>query len=167
MIRKATLEDVARMKIITEACAQHMIAQGIYQWNENYPSREIFEKDVKKETVYVYVKQGVVTACVVFSFEKDTFYSTVDWLTQDKKQLYVHRLAVHPDAQGKGIARKLMAYGEAYAKANACLSVRLDTFSLNPRNNRFYKARNYIAVGEIFFKHKSPHPFYCYEKILV
>jgi len=59
-----------------------------------------------------------------------------------------------------------MDFGEQLARENNCLSIRLDTFSKNPRNNRFYTARDYKKVGEVFFEQKSPHPFYCYEKVL-
>ena len=166
MIRKAKPEDVKRIKEITAACAAHMIAQGIFQWNENYPALDVLTKDVAAGDVYVFEVEQQPVATVMFSFTMDDFYAEVDWLTPNQKQLYVHRLAVHPDYQGKGIARKLMDFGEAYAKENNCLSVRLDTFSKNPRNNRFYKARNYQQLGQVFFAQKSPHPFYCFEKVL-
>lgn len=167
MIRKATTNDIKVIKSITEACAKHMIAQGIFQWNENYPSLEILTKDVAAHTVYVYLREEQIVATAMFSMEMDDFYASVDWLTPNTKQLYVHRLAVHPNVQGNGIARKLMDFGEAFAKENNCHSVRLDTFSKNPRNNRFYQARQYQQVGQVFFAHKSEHPFYCYEKVLV
>ena len=47
-----------------------------------------------------------------------------------------------------------MDFGEQLAKENECLSVRLDTFSQNPRNNRFYKARNYTKLGKSFLLKK-------------
>ena len=166
MIRKAEVKDIPQIKKITEACAQHMIANGIYQWNENYPSLAVLTADVKAKTVYVYLDQKEIIATVMFSMEMDDFYFEVDWLTPDAKQLYVHRLAVHPAYQGHGIARRLMDFGEALAKEKKCLSVRLDTFSQNPRNNRFYQARKYQQVGQVFFPQKSKHPFYCYEKVL-
>lgn len=166
MIRKALSNDIPHIKKITEACARHMIAQGIFQWNEHYPDLAVLTKDVEAETVYVYVQEKGIIGCVMFSTTMDDFYRDIAWLTPDTKQLYVHRLAVHPEEQGKGIARKLMDFGEQLAKKNECLSVRLDTFSQNPRNNRFYQARNYKRVGEVFFAQKSDHPFYCYEKIL-
>lgn len=167
MIKKAEPQDIKRIKSITEACARHMISQGIFQWNENYPSLNILTQDVKNGEVYVYeVEQGLV-GTVMFSFNMDDFYSEIQWQTPNDKQLYVHRLAVHPEYQGKGIAQKLMDFGETLAKENNCLSVRLDTFSKNPRNNRFYQARNYQQVGQVFFAQKSPHPFYCFEKVLV
>lgn len=166
MIRKAEVKDIPHIKKITEACAQHMIAQGIFQWNENYPSLAILTSDVRANTVYVYLDQKEIVGTVMFSMVMDDFYTEVDWLTPDVKQLYVHRLAVHPTSQGQGIARALMDYGEAFAKEKKCLSVRLDTFSQNPRNNHFYQARKYQHVGQVFFAQKSEHPFYCYEKVL-
>lgn len=166
MIRKAIVKDITPVKRITEACARHMIANGIYQWNEHYPDLAVLKKDINQESLYVYEIENEIIGCVMFSFEMDDFYSAIDWLTPNKKQLYVHRLAVHPEQQGKGIARELMDFGEQLAKENNCLSVRLDTFSKNPRNNRFYNARDYKKVGEVFFEQKSPHPFYCYEKVL-
>lgn len=166
MIRRATTKDIPHIKSITAACAQHMIKQGIYQWNEHYPSLDILTKDVVANTVYVYLENDNIVGTIMLSLEMDDFYATIKWLTPNAKQLYVHRLAVHPTFQGKGIARKLMDFGEAFAKENNCRSVRLDTFSQNPRNNRFYQARNYQRVGEVFFALKSEHPFYCYEKVL-
>ena len=167
MIRKAKPKDIHRIKQITGACAQHMIAQGIFQWNEHYPDLAVLTKDVQNESVYVYEQEGTIIGSVMFSMTMDDFYEDIPWLTPHAKQLYVHRLAVHPDQQRKGIARKLMDFGEQLAREHQCVSVRLDTFSQNPRNNRFYQARNYERVGEVFFAQKSPHPFFCYEKVLV
>lgn len=166
MIRKALVQDIPLIKKITEACAQHMIDQGIYQWNKNYPSLEVLTKDVTANNVYVYLQGQEIVGTVMFSMEMDDFYHEIDWLTLNAKQLYVHRLAVHPTYQRQGIARALMDFGEALAKQKECLSVRLDTFSQNPRNNRFYQARKYQQVGQVFFEHKSKAPFYCYEKVL-
>ena len=81
MIRKATLEDIPSIKKITEACAQHMIAQGIFQWNENYPSLAVLTADVKANTVYVYLDQKEIVGTVMFSMVMDDFYTEVDWLT--------------------------------------------------------------------------------------
>lgn len=166
MIRQAGKADIVHIKKITEACAQHLIAQGIFQWNENYPSLEVLTKDVNAKNVYVCIEKEKIIATVMFSNIMDDFYTEIDWLTPNKKQLYVHRLAVDPVHQSKGIARTLMDFGEALAREKKCLSIRLDTFSLNARNNRFYHARNYQKVGEVFFAQKSEHPFYCFEKVL-
>jgi len=49
---------------------------------------------------------------------------------------------------------------------NNYVSIRLDTFSKNPRNIKFYEIRGYIKLGNIFLPDQSEDPFYCYEKII-
>jgi ribosomal protein S18 acetylase RimI-like enzyme len=58
-----------------------------------------------------------------------------------------------------------MDYAEAFAKAKKAPSVRLDTFSQNHQNQRFYEARGYQRLGSIYFPKQSEHPFYCYELV--
>ena len=162
-IRKATLKDLDGILQITKACAQKMRLQGIYQWNGYYPSREAFEHDVARQELYVLEKGKKLIGCIVISSLADEFYKDIEWLTEDGKQYYIHRLAVHPDQQGKGFAQILMDYAENMARENEITSIRLDTFSKNERNQRFYEQRGYQRLGEIFFPKQSKFPFYCYE----
>ena len=108
----------------------------------------------------------VVVACVILPNEIDEEYENVKWITEDFKNLYLHRLAVHPEYQKKGIGKFIMDFAEEYAKLNGFKSIRLDTFSQNKRNNRFYKSRQYVQLGDIFFPMQSKFPFHCYEKII-
>ena len=161
MIRKATVLDLNSIMQITKACAKHMINQQIYQWNEHYPNRNAFENDVQRGELYVYVQNNICIGCIVITTIKDVEYVPIDWLTKDKN-IYIHRLAVHPKYQGKGIAQHMMTFAENYAKINGYLSVRLDTFSQNKRNQKFYETRGYKRLGNIYFPKQSKHPFYCY-----
>lgn len=166
MIRQGILSDTIDSKALTEACAQHLLEQGIAQWNENYPSMEVLKKDLAAGNSYVYIINGDLVGTVMFSQEKDPLYEPIQWSTPDSDSYYVHRLAVHPEVQGQGIARAMMDFVESEIKNRGGTAVRLDTFSLNPRNNKFYKARGYTQLGDIYFAHKSPHPFHCFEKLL-
>lgn len=166
MIRRAKLSEIEEILTITKACAATMIAHNIFQWNEHYPSREAFEKDVFREELYVQLYENKVVGCIVISSEKDSEYNDIQWLTEDTRQYYIHRLAVHPDYQGTGYARNLMEFAETYGREHKATSIRLDTFSKNERNQRFYKARNYVKLGSIHFPKQSEHPFYCYELVL-
>ena len=96
----------------------------------------------------------------------DEEYIPISWLTPNKNNIYIHRLAIHPENQKKGYAQQLMAFAEAHAKNNHCTSVRLDTFSQNFENLKFYELRGYKRLGEIFFPLQSKFPFYCYELVL-
>ena len=103
MIRRLNLNDTDQVKRITEACAEHMNSQGIDQWNQNYPSLQIIQKDAINGTLYGYASKenGKIVGAVMFGTEKDDFYSEIKWKTVDTRHIYVHRLAVHPDYQGQ------------------------------------------------------------------
>ncbi|MCW9037042.1 GNAT family N-acetyltransferase [Altibacter sp.] len=166
MIRHAKPSEIEKIITITQACAAHMQTQGIFQWNEEYPSLEAFQKDLDQKELYVLLEKNEVIGCICIASEKDSEYNDVQWLTQDTYQYYIHRLAVHPSHQGRGHAQQLMDFAETKAKVDHVASVRLDTFSLNKRNQRFYEQRGYTRLGSIYFPKQSDAPFYCYELVL-
>ena len=166
MIRPAKAKDLPFILEITQSCARHMTANGIFQWNEHYPSKDVLKKDIEEGSLYVIELDTVVSGCIMFSEEKDSLYDTIDWLTPDHSNLYIHRLAIHPIHQKKGWGQKLMAFAENHALKNKNRSIRLDTFSKNPRNNKFYEARGFKRLGDVYFVNQSTFPFHCYEKVL-
>jgi ribosomal protein S18 acetylase RimI-like enzyme len=151
---------------ITQLCAKQMIAKGIYQWNEHYPNKKAFTNDVKRDELYILEFNGQVIGSVVLSDFMDEEYIPINWLSENDKNLYVHRLAIDPRHQGKGYAQKLMDFAEAFAKDNNYRSIRLDTFSQNKRNQKFYELRGYKQLDDIYFPKQSEYPFHCYELIL-
>lgn len=163
MIETAELSQIEQILAITKACGEKMQAEGIFQWNETYPNSEAFRKDIERGELYVFISEKVIVGCIVISTKMDEEYKTVEWLTQTSKHYYIHRLAVHPNYQGKGIARNMMDFAENLGVKNNIASVRLDTFSQNFRNQKFYEARGYKRLGNIYFPKQSEFPFYCYE----
>ncbi len=166
MIRPATLKDISPLLAVTKVCATNMIANGIYQWNEHYPNQKAFEKDLSRKELYVLQLADNIKGAIVVSSLKDEVYNTIEWLTPDSTNFYIHRLCVHPHVQKQGYARQLMDFAEERVKAQGGVSVRLDTFSENTRNQRFYEARGYQKLGNIYLPKQSNAPFYCYELIL-
>ncbi|WP_108422408.1 GNAT family N-acetyltransferase [Flagellimonas amoyensis] len=166
MIRPAKISEIPDILSITRACAQKMEQNGIHQWNEHYPSEAAFINDVEREELYVIVENGSILGTIVVSTFMDDEYRPIQWLTPNGNSTYIHRLSVHPDHQGKGLAQQLMDFAETYSKNRQFVSVRLDTFSQNKRNQRFYEQRGYQKLGDIFFPKQSFHPFHCYELVL-
>ena len=165
-IELARTNELDRIKCIAEACAKDMINNNIFQWNENYPSKDVFKDDIENNSLYVCKSGSMVIGCIMLCSEKDKVYKDVNWLTKDYKNLYLHRLAVDPSFQKNGIGRLLMDFAEKYAKNNEYKSIRIDTFSKNKRNNKFYRSRKYVQLDDVFFPMQSEFPFHCYEKII-
>jgi len=140
-----------------------MIQQEIFQWNEHYPSKEAFEKDIQRGQLYKLVADEKIIGIIVLSDIKDEEYEDIKWTGENGTHLYIHRLAVHPEHQGKGCARTLMDFADDFGKEQGYSWMRLDTFSQNQRNQKFYLARGFKRVGSIYFPKQSIHPFYCYD----
>ena len=166
MIRAGSIFDVDSILDITKSCATHMIENGVYQWNEHYPDRESFVNDAKNNELYIYSENKKIVACISLCDKMDDVYLPVKWKTKNGNNLYIHRLAVHPDFQKKGVGKSLMDFAEKYAREKKYISVRLDTFSVNKRNLKFYESRGYQQLEGVYFPRQSEFPFYCYELIL-
>ncbi|QCX02034.1 GNAT family N-acetyltransferase [Aggregatimonas sangjinii] len=166
MIRSAKISEIPDILILTKACADDMITKGIYQWNAHYPNAAAFEKDIARDELYVLIVDGKLGGTIVISTFMDTEYEPIQWTPTNRKSVYVHRLAIHPSLQGKGHARLLMDFAEDHARKNGYGSIRLDTFSQNKRNQKFYETRGYQRLGDIYFPKQSEHPFHCYELVL-
>jgi len=166
MITKALISDLDEIYNLTKDCAKDLIEKKIFQWNESYPSKEILRNDIELEQLWKFKDNDAIIAVIVLTEIVDKEYLSVTWFTENSKNLYVHRLAVDPKKQGKGFAKQMMDFAEYYAEKNNYTSVRLDTFSENIRNQKFYETRNYIKLENIFFLNQSEQPFCCYEKVI-
>jgi len=166
IIKRAFIQDLDELHLLTQSCARDLIEKEIFQWNEHYPSKEVLRYDIEFQQIWKLEDNNRIVGIIVLTEEEDIEYKNVKWLTENGRNLYIHRLAVLPKAQGKGCAQKLMNFGEKFALENNYKSIRLDTFSQNKRNLKFYEARGYKRLEEIFFLKQSKFPFYCYELIL-
>ena len=166
MIRKGEEGDLESIIAMTTACARHMMKKGIFQWNDFYPNSSAFKNDIIRDELYVLEHNEKIIGCIVISTFMDKEYSPIQWLTANRNNIYIHRLAVHPTFQGKGHAQRLMDFAEQYAIENNYISIRLDTFSQNKKNQKFYELRGYKRLGDIYFPRQSEYPFHCYELIL-
>ncbi|WP_179318666.1 GNAT family N-acetyltransferase [Winogradskyella helgolandensis] len=166
MIRLAEEKDIQSILKVTKACAKFMISNGVFQWNDDYPNKSAFQNDIKRIELYVLELDNAIKGCIVISTLMDSEYKPVKWLTENENNIYIHRLAIHPKLQGKGYAQQLMSFAEQFAIDNNYSSIRLDTFSENKRNQKFYELRGYKRLGDIYFPKQSEFPFHCYELVL-
>ena len=166
MIRKAKITELQKIKALTEACAAAMIGKGIYQWNEHYPSLEKLKNDILRSELFVIEESRNLLGIIVITETMDEEYLPIPWLSKSRNNIYIHRLATHPNVWGQGYAQKLMDFAEDFARTGNYESVRLDTFSKNCRNQKFYETRGYQKLDSIYFPKQSEHPFYCYELLI-
>ena len=150
-IRKAITNDISSVMEVIKSCTIDMISKKIFQWNDKYPNIETFKKDIINKHLYVLVTENEILGCVSITFEMDDFYKKIDWISNTNKNIYVHRLAIHPKHQGLGYAKKMMTFIENIGVENMCESIRLDTFSMNEKKQQFlFKVRIRKTGTDIF-----------------
>lgn len=164
-IRKANLDDLNFISEILNRCRVHLDSQGIPQWVPEYPNEKHVAEDIKRDEAFVLTVNKIVAAYVVINEHQDPEYSAIKWNYDGENVFVIHRLAVNPEYQRMGIAKRLMDFAEFYSVQEGKEAIRLDAFTLNKRVLRFYENRGYHNCGETYFPYRK-FPFNCYEKRL-
>jgi ribosomal protein S18 acetylase RimI-like enzyme len=145
------------------ACRDAMIKDGINQWDESYPSLSHIEKDIEQNRLHVLTEDSSLIGAIVMDTSQSPQYKNINWNYNLNPILVVHRLAVHPLVQNKGLGKKLMLFAEKYAHDNDYRSIRLDAYKHNDSLQNFYHNLDYKEVGEIDLEY-TEGPFVCFEK---
>jgi len=161
----ASTGDAPEIHRLLQACAQEMIRNDVDQWNDSYPTIDRVEEDLSKQELFKVCIDNTIAAVITLNSFESPEYKKLTWTENSTPTMVVHRLAVHPDFQKRGLASRLMGFAEDWAIDKQYKSIRLDTYSQNRINVDFYEKREYKYVGQVFFSRLSS-PFNCYEKIL-
>jgi ribosomal protein S18 acetylase RimI-like enzyme len=162
VIRAAIIEDLGSVCRLISDVVDHLRSQGIDQWDEFYPTRNIFQDDIARGTLLIYSENGSAAGIVTLDDQQPPEYRSVQW-TIPGRSLVIHRLAVNPAHQGRGIARSLMRHAEKTAARRLFDAIRLDAFEGNPAAVRLYDSLGYRRAGFVSFRKGR---FHCFEKLV-
>jgi ribosomal protein S18 acetylase RimI-like enzyme len=165
---QASAEEIGAIEALVKKCQEALTAQGILQWDDEYPDRAFFERTAAQGTLFVLTETDVVLGCVVLDEMQAWEWEAIEWLESGGPRLIVHALAVSPAAQGQGYGSALLGFCEARAREQGYTGLRLDAFSGNASALRFYARHGYSCQGEIelAFKPAGHRRYLCYEKLL-
>lgn len=161
--RPGTKEDLHEICILFEKAIDLMEQQGIHQWDDIYPAKEVFLNDIEKNTLYVATENDKIIAVYVLNQECDEEYHQCEWNNPDESACIIHRLCVSSDFQNKGIGSKVLSHIENQIKDMGYTSIRLDVFSENPYALRLYEKNGYEKRGYADWRKGR---FYLMEKTL-
>jgi GNAT superfamily N-acetyltransferase len=138
------------MALVAEAQAW-FASQGIDQWQDGYPTREIIEQDIALKRNYVVEYNGVIVAALSVAFDGEPTYSTIyrgEWLRQAPYAV-VHRIMVADAMKRKGVAREILAFVEELCAERGVSDIRIDTHRDNRPMRNMLKKLGYSHCGEI------------------
>ncbi len=105
-IRKATPADLPQIAALYEESRAALRAAGVDQWQDGYPNESTARKDMEDGTGYVLDEGGEVIATACLAFGREPTYDVIEqgaWACEEPYG-FLHRVAVSPQAKGKGAA---------------------------------------------------------------
>lgn len=164
-IQKAIPNNLIEIMYLVRQCIEDFNKNNIYQWNVSYPNNFQLLHEIEKGSLYLMINKGIPIATITFDEVQNSVFDDIEWKNNDGKFLVIHRIAVFPTWQNKGVGRKLMEFTENYAKENKYKSVRLDVTNSNQNLVRIYEKLGYVQTGDILYPEQKIS-FKCLEKMI-
>ena len=165
-LEQAKPQDLASLISLYRACGAHLLSQGYPNWGDFYPSEALVEADLEAGAIYWVRLSGAPLGAFSLDDKAPPLYAPVAWQHQGQAA-YLHRLAVQPRHQHKGLGAWLLAQAETLALAQGAWLMRLDIYADNQGLQGFYEKAGYRSTGHyIELGEPWTRPFLCMEKKL-
>ena len=152
--RRAEERDLKAMCQITQQAKDQLKRLGVSQWQKGeYPSWEVWERDIKNGMAWLAVEGEQVLGVFAFQTTPDVSYGVIEgaWLT-DTPYASMHRVCVSDDSKGKGVAGAMFRHGFAMAKELGFASLRIDTHPENIPMQRALGKAGFVRCGQIILQ---------------
>jgi len=162
--RKATIAEIPQIWEILQSAILRRKADGSNQWQDGYPNPEVIQKDIEKGIGFVLTEDDTIIGYSAVLVNDEPAYAEIKgkWLT-NSDFVVVHRVAISDKYLGKGLAKKILEFIEAYALNNNIYSIKADTNFDNLAMMKTFEKAGYTYCGEVYFR-GSPRK--AYEKVL-
>ena len=166
-IRLARPEDVDAIWALVQRAAAHMQSLGNPQWGEDYPTRAHYAADQARDELYVAEDEdGTILGAVCLNQDQAPEYALLPWAISGPAMV-LHRLAVDPAAQRRGVGRSFFQFAGAMARCHGLPTFHLDTYARNDRMQALIRSQGFTQVGMVHFDREGrPDGFPCFEKVL-
>jgi len=146
------------MERITNEAKVQLKAIGTDQWQQGYPNRDVWAKDIEEKTAWIAEEDGKICGAFAFLTIDEESYKEIDgkWLT-DTPYASVHRFCVSDHVKGSGVAAIMFRSAFDMARKRGYKSVRIDTHPGNKPMQSAIKKSGFTYCGEIRLVGGSEH----------
>ena len=177
--RRGTRDDIPAVMRIVHLVVPQMERQNNFQWGEKnsegvfYPNEAAFEQDCTDGTLWIVEgtlpgsDESTVVGMAALTVDQPDEYGPAG-LDLNLPAVVPHRMAVHPDMHGKGVANLLYTKAEDLAREIGWDRIRVDTCTRNGPMTGLIQKLGYTRYGEFTFPGKAEGLiFVAFEKILL
>lgn len=164
--RKGTPSDLDGIMGIVSQAQLYFRENNIPQWEGDYPSQTEFASDMASNHCYVAMKNGHVAGMMAICIGNEPTYANIyggEWLS-NRPYAAIHRMAIHNEYKGSGLAADMLVRAEAVCKAGLLTSIRVDTHELNIAMRGLLIKNGFTYCGIIYLEDGSERM--AFEKLL-
>lgn len=150
VFRQAKHNEIDACYALVDAARRKMLGLGRKQWTEDYPSRAIIAHDVDECVAFILEEDGRMLAYGALVINGEPAYEQLQgrWVSEGL-YIAVHRLAVDPVLQGKGIGREFLKQVERYSAQMEIPSIKIDTNMDNREMIGLLSVLGYVVCGTV------------------
>lgn len=135
--------------------------QGTTDWDLEYPNAETIAYDLSQNGLFVLTDGRNLLGAVTMIPQDDLDDLPLDWTPG--RTCVLARMCVHPGAQGRGLAKRLLKEVREEAKARGYVATRHMSVQSVAVTTHLYRSLRFREVG---VAHLYDSDFYCFEKEL-
>ena len=155
IFRKTTIEDISFILEIICQAQQYLKQKNINQWQNGYPNRESIMEDIQKGYSYVIEENRRIIGTMAIVFDGEPTYEHIykgNWKTDGISYATLHRVAVHNDWKGQGIAKIMIEEVVEMCQMHKVESIRIDTHRENLSMQSMMKKNGFDYCGIIYLE---------------
>ncbi|MBE7017651.1 MAG: tRNA (guanosine(37)-N1)-methyltransferase TrmD [Ruminococcaceae bacterium] len=149
--RKAVAEDMDNILLTVRQGKNYLKKHRVDQWQSDYPTEELFEKDIQRGEGYVITYGGRFAGYFAFSTRPEPDYDDLTdgkWRSEEP-YCVLHRAAVMAEYRGSGLSHHLMSFVEELARTAGRSYIRIDTHKKNKAMTALLREHGYEYRGNI------------------
>ncbi|MEI5989249.1 hypothetical protein A5881_000737 [Enterococcus termitis] len=152
-LRKATTTDLPEILEIIQAARQLLQKNKVPQWqNGEGPNKLQLEQDIASQQCYLLIVDQQIAGLGIVSADKEAPYEQItngQWQETTGDYAVLHRVALAPSYQGKGLSLTLMNFLITAARLKEHLDIRIDTHPQNIAMQQLIKKAGFMYCGDI------------------
>lgn len=165
-LRRAQPHEAGQVGGLLQACGRDLQERlGLLNWSVPYPLA-LIEQQARAGEVWVLEENGEFIGTLTLDFALPGEYQAGWFSDPHASAAYLHRLAVSPVMQGRGLGQHCLKEAERLTREAGAQWLRFDAYSRNPGIQAFYQGRGFTRLREfqMTFPAIGTDTFTLYEK---
>ena len=152
--------DLPEVMLIVRQCKNYLKKHRVNQWQDEYPTEDVFRGDMARGEAHVLTYGGRVAAFFTLTSRPEPVYDLLTdgkW-SRDGAYCSLHRSAVEAEFRGTGLSDRIMAEAERLARELGAVSLRADTHRHNEPMKALLHRSGYRYRGNVLYPDEPSDP---------